>query len=39
MPKHDDDSIDLNILWDTIEFELPSLISELKKIKGISPTP
>jgi len=29
---HGYDSVDLNILWDTIEIDLPPVIAELKKI-------
>jgi len=29
---HGYDQVDLNILWDTIEFDLPPLIAELEKI-------
>jgi len=29
---HGYDSVDLNILWDTIELDLPPLISQLEKI-------
>jgi len=31
---HGYDSVDLNILWDTIEVDLPPLIAELRKILG-----
>jgi uncharacterized protein with HEPN domain len=31
---HGYDSVDLNILWDTIEIDLPPLIAELRKILG-----
>jgi len=31
---HGYDSVDLDILWDTIELDLPPLISELGKILG-----
>lgn len=29
---HGYDQVDLNVLWDTIEFDLPPLISELENI-------
>jgi uncharacterized protein with HEPN domain len=29
---HGYDQVDLNILWDTIEYDLPPLITELEKI-------
>lgn len=29
---HGYDEVDLNILWDTIEIDLPMLVKELKKI-------
>lgn len=29
---HGYDEVDLDVLWDTIEFDLPPLISELEKI-------
>jgi uncharacterized protein with HEPN domain len=31
---HGYDSVDLDILWDTIEIDLPPLIAELEKILG-----
>ena len=31
---HGYDSVDLNILWDTIEIDLPPLIAEPRKILG-----
>ena len=29
---HGYDQVDLNVLWDTIEFDLPPLIAELQKV-------
>jgi uncharacterized protein with HEPN domain len=29
---HGYDSVDLNVLWDTVELDLPPLISQMKKI-------
>jgi uncharacterized protein with HEPN domain len=31
---HGYDSVDLDVLWDTIEIDLPPLIAELEKILG-----
>jgi uncharacterized protein with HEPN domain len=31
---HGYDSVDLDVLWDTIEIDLPPLIAELGKILG-----
>ncbi len=33
---HGYDEVDLDILWDTIEIDLPPLVSELKRILGES---
>ena len=31
---HGHDQVDLDILWDTIEYDLPPLIAELERILG-----
>ena len=33
---HGYDDVDLDILWDTIEIDLPPLVDELKRILGES---
>lgn len=36
---HDYDDVDLNVVWDTIERDLPSLITHLEKHLAANPPP